>query len=141
LIVVIAKGHAAPPTTTTTTTLPGPTTTTTPPSQIIGSTPNDSQLLAVFNDMTSGSLSEASQATWRQLSTRPLTNNVALYLGYHDLGYLLSSTLPRRVRSSVTSTLLVENSSHYVLARASITWVVANNQWRLLAWPNLITLP
>jgi hypothetical protein len=136
LVVIIAKGHTTTPPASSTTTTTTTTTTTVP--QGIGAVPNDAQILAVFNNMTSGSPAEARQATLHQLPVFPLTNNVALYRGYYDLGFKLDSTLPKRIHHSVTSTLIIENSSHYVLARAALTWVASNGQWHLLAWPHLV---
>jgi hypothetical protein len=138
LVVIIAKGHTTTPPATATTLSTVATTTTTVP-QSIGAIPSDAQISAVFNDMSSGSLAEARQATLRQLPIFPLTNNVALYFGYHDMGYFLQlHAEPRRIHGNVTSTLFIENSSNYVLARASITWVATDGQWHLLAWPRLI---
>jgi hypothetical protein len=137
LVVIIAKGHTTTPPATTTTLSTVATTTTTIP-QGIGAIPSDAQLSVVLSDMASGSLAEARQAILHQLPVFPLTNNVALYHGYNDLGYKLYTTLPRRSHGTVTSTLIVENVSHYVLARGALTWVASGGQWHILAWPHLV---
>jgi len=104
----------------------------TQPSSLSGPAPTTAQVVQVLDGLVHGeSVGSLVYASGSRAEARTFS---AQYVGFHALGWYISTTTPRISGQSYTSTLRLFNKTT-PLATARASWVLRGGAWELAAWP------